>query len=244
QALGKLLAAEATGEPFHLLITDLMMPELDGMTLARIVKAEVSLTGTAMILLSSNGAPADRYGMRDAGFSACLSKPIKPSYLFNSIVTALGGVASRVKTVTSSSKTITSHLPAELKQRIRILVAEDNHVNQKLVVQLLAKFGLKADTVGNGQEVIHALEMIDYDLVLMDVNMPEMDGLEATMIIRDPASAVLNHAVPIVALTAHAMAGDREGFLAAGMDRYVAKPVRPDELLAAIERCLLSGVVA
>jgi CheY-like chemotaxis protein len=118
------------------------------------------------------------------------------------------------------------------------LVAEDNVVNQKVVLAILRKFGVRAEAVASGVEAVKALESLPYHLVLMDVQMPEMDGYEATQVIRDPRSAVLNHDVPIIALTAHAMQGDRERCLQMGMNDYLSKPIRPDELAMALERWL------
>ena len=125
--------------------------------------------------------------------------------------------------------------------RARILLAEDNAVNQQLALGILGKLGLRADAVSNGADALRALETSHYDLVLMDVQMPVLDGLEATRRIRDPASAVLNHALPVIAMTAHAMQGDREICLAAGMNDYLSKPVQPATLVAILEQWLDPG---
>jgi CheY-like chemotaxis protein len=124
------------------------------------------------------------------------------------------------------------------EKNIRILVAEDNPVNQTLALKLLEKLGYMAEAVDNGKKAVAALEKTDYDLVLMDVQMPEMDGLEATRTIRDPKSRVLNHEIPIVAFTAHAMKGDRERCLESGMDDYISKPVKPEHLAEIIAKNL------
>jgi CheY-like chemotaxis protein/HPt (histidine-containing phosphotransfer) domain-containing protein len=121
---------------------------------------------------------------------------------------------------------------------VRILLAEDNLTNQQVALGILKKLGLRADAVGNGAEAVRALETVPYDLVLMDVQMPEMDGLEATTRIRDPRSAVLHHGIPIIAMTAHAMQDDRDRCLKAGMDDYVTKPISPEALAAALDRWL------
>jgi CheY-like chemotaxis protein len=134
---------------------------------------------------------------------------------------------------------VTRHAVAEVAHHnARILLAEDNVINQKVAQSILSKLGSKADVVANGLEAVRALELINYDLVLMDCQMPEMDGFEATAAIRDPESKVLNHKVPVIAMTANAMKGDREACLDAGMDDYLSKPVKKDELAGILEKWL------
>jgi CheY-like chemotaxis protein/HPt (histidine-containing phosphotransfer) domain-containing protein len=173
--------------------------------------------------------------MQEIGFAAYLSKPVKRSQLYNSLVTVIGSSSSATEERPESI--VTRHSLVEGREgRIRILMAEDNVVNQKVALRILEKLGYRADAVANGREAVTTLESIPYDLVLMDVQMPEMDGFEATRVIRDPQSKVRNHQVPIIAMTAHAMKGDRERCLEAGMDDYVSKPINPKELLEAIQR--------
>jgi len=141
------------------------------------------------------------------------------------------------KTSELSSAIITRHTVAEAIDRgIRILLAEDNIINQKVAQSILGKLGCKADVVANGLEAVQALELIDYDIVLMDCQMPEMDGFQATTMIRNPESKVLNHKVPIIAMTANAMKGDRELCIDAGMDDYLSKPIKKDEVAAVLEK--------
>jgi CheY-like chemotaxis protein len=187
------------------------------------------------------GRRGDVSRIKELGFSAYLSKPVKQSQLYDCLVSVLG--QGKLPREVPSKEVITRHSVAETRRRkIRILVAEDNPVNQIVAVKCLEKFGYRADAVANGLEAIRALETTTYDLVLMDVQMPEMDGFEATKKIRDPSSAVRNHAIPIVAMTANAMKGDRERCLEVGMDDYVSKPVKSAELAEKIEKRLSSSV--
>jgi len=226
-------------EPFHLCIIDYMMPEKDGVALGKAIKSNPQLADTLLIMLSSRGMSEDEIKVKDIGFSAYITKPVKGSQLFDCLATVLGekrSAADRKK----PSRLVTRHvLSDEKKSKVRILLAEDNAVNQKLAMVHLKKFGYRADAVANGQEAVKALEMIDYHLVLMDMQMPEMDGFEATRIIRNPESSILNHNVPIIAMTARAMKGDRELCLEAGMDDYIPKPIDPKRMFDTIEKNLL-----
>jgi len=160
---------------------------------------------------------------------------VKQSQLSECLLTVLGAPAEA--TEERQAPLVTRHTLTEgRKQRTRILLAEDNPINQKVAQRILERLGYRVDAVADGAEAIHALEMTPYDLVLMDVQMPEMDGLEATRRIRNPASSVRDHQVPVLAITAHALKGDREQCLAAGMDDYVSKPVQPQELADVVEK--------
>ena len=224
QALERLHRAVAGGDPFRIALVDMQMPGMDGKTLGRKIKADPDLGDTLLVMITSVGQRGDAQQFREAGFSAYMTKPVKVSQLYDCLATVLG-VAS-VGSRQPSRPIITRHtLVEDRKRRVRILVAEDNVVNQKVAVRILEKLGYRADAVANGREAVTALEKIPYDLVLMDVQMPEMNGFEATRIIRGPGSKVLRHGIPIVAMTAHALKGDRERCLEAGMDDYVSKPV-------------------
>jgi len=237
EALCMLRQAAETGDPFHLVIVDHMMPEMDGEALGRAIKADPTLKDTVLVMLTSWGRRGDAARMKEIGFSAYLTKPVKHSQLFDCLVTVLGEGSGRGKE-DKKPPLVTRHTLAEAKRRVRILLVEDNIVNQKLAVRLLEKMGYRSDAVGNGREAVEALEMVPYDVVLMDVQMPEMDGYEATRVIRDPQSKVRNHEVPIIAMTAHAMKGDRERCLEAGMDDYISKPIQPQKLLEVIQTFL------
>ena len=228
-ALGTLRKAAAEGDPFHLLLTDALMPETDGFGLAQQLARDDRFGRLKMILLTSAGAPAVK-GRAAKGFAAKLAKPVKQSDLLDAIVTAFATpVSSRRQRGKDTPR------PAEQPNKpLRVLVAEDNPTNQALVAALLKQKGHRVTIVGNGRLAADRAVLETFDVVLMDVQMPEMGGLEATGLIRDHERTAGGH-VPIVALTARAMAGDREQCLAAGMDAYVSKPLRTEELFAAID---------
>jgi PAS domain S-box-containing protein len=237
QALDILHQALAEADPFRIALVDMQMPGMDGGTLGRKIKADPDLRLTHLIMLTSVGKRGDAAHLKEIGFAAYLNKPVKKSHLYDCLVTVMGIPSSLAKE--RSIPIITRHgLEEAKKRRVRILVAEDNVVNQKVALRILEKLGYRADAVANGQEAVTALEKIPYDLVLMDVQMPEMDGFEATGMIRDPASRVRNHDIPVVAMTAHAMKGDREKCLEAGMDDYVSKPVTALALNKTLEKHL------
>ncbi|MGV8118453.1 MAG: response regulator [Candidatus Xenobiia bacterium LiM19] len=230
QALVKFYQACETGDPFTMAFIDMQMPEMDGMTLALQIKNSTQLKDTTLLLLTSLDKKNDEAEIERL-FSAQLTKPIKQASLLNTILKVMG-----VKKATELSEdrdrkdTSSAIVPNKERERYRILLAEDNYVNQKVAMGLLQKLGFRADNVGNGKEAIRALGMIPYDLVLMDLQMPEMDGFETTAFIRDKDSKVINHNVPVIAITAHSMKGDRERCLKAGMNNYVSKPFRMDEI--------------
>jgi CheY-like chemotaxis protein/HPt (histidine-containing phosphotransfer) domain-containing protein len=234
-ALDALRRARDEGDPFRIVILDMMMPEMDGETLGATIKADPELADVALVMMTSMGSRGDAGRLEELGFAAYLTKPVKQSNLYDCLATVLDRVAEPLSG--STPRIITRHSLAEgQKRRTRILLAEDNAINRMVALKTLEKMGYRADAVENGAEAVAALTAQSYDLVLMDVQMPEMDGMEATRRIRDPRSAVRDHDVRIVALTAHAMAGDRDACLAAGMDDYLSKPIRPEELAAALAR--------
>ena len=221
---------EATGSrrAFHLVLTDALMPGVDGITLAEQIAEDERLSGVKVMLLTSAGSAGLR-GRRASLFEAVLVKPVKQSDLLDAIVTAFA------KPVVLRRQRAKRSLRAERSARaLRVLVAEDNPTNQKLVSALLDQKGHQVSIVSNGRLAVERAAAEPFDVILMDVQMPEMSGLEATAAIRERERAEGGH-VPIVALTARAMAGDREQCLAAGMDAYVSKPVRADELFSAID---------
>ena len=235
EALLALARARDAGDPFAAVILDMQMPGMDGEDLARAIKSDETLANTILVLMTSIGNRGDARHMADLGFAAYLVKPARQSDLFDCLATVLAGSAAAqpVRPI------VTRHAIREMRRgSLRILLAEDNITNQQVALGILKKLGIHADAVANGVEALSALESNPYDLVLMDVQMPMMDGLEATGHIRDPQSAVQNHGVPIIAMTAHAMQGDRERCLEAGMNDYVTKPVSPQALAEALARWL------
>jgi len=240
-ALQALARSLDENDPFRIAVIDMQMPGMDGEALGRTITADARLADTRMVVLTSLGTRGDGQHFASIGFAGYATKPIRHQELQAVLSLAL---AERDVTEPTPRPIATRHLAREtLKQLFagrtaRILLAEDNITNQKVALGILRTLGLKADAVANGAEAVKALETLPYDLVLMDVQMPEMDGLEATRHIRDPQSAVLNHRIPILAMTAHAMQGDRERCLEAGMNDYVAKPVAPQTLAEALDTWL------
>jgi PAS domain S-box-containing protein len=242
-ALAELERAAAAGEPFALVVLDAMMPEMDGFTLAERVRQSRALAGTVLIMLASGATPGEAARARERGIAVYLLKPAKQSELLDAILTGLHLAGPR------EAPAAPAPAPAP-GRRLRILLTEDNVINQKLAVALLQKQGHTVQVAGNGREALAALGMESpgsgaagasgdggaapaeppFDVVFMDVQMPEMDGFQATAHIRAAEAGTGRH-LPVIAMTAYAMKGDREKCLAAGMDAYVSKPIQPEELL-------------
>jgi CheY-like chemotaxis protein len=222
--------ARSGGAPFSLVLIDGHMPEMDGFMLAEQIQHDRQIAGATLVLLTSGGQPGDVARCRELGIPGYLMKPIKQSDLLRAItrVLQLAGPAEPEKPAPGAAAAGTRARP------LRLLLAEDNAVNQRLAVRLLEKRGHAVAVAGNGKEALALLEQQPFDLVLMDVEMPEMGGFEATAAIRDREKKTGAH-VPIVAMTAHALKGDRERCLAAGMDGYLAKPIQAHELWEVME---------
>jgi PAS domain S-box-containing protein len=237
KAIEMLRAALAQGDPFRIVLLDMQMPGMDGESLGKALKADPELRGTLLVMMTSMGKRGDTKRLEAIGFSAYLTKPVKQSQLFDCLATVLGAGDSSVKT--SKTGLVTRHTISEARlQKVRILVAEDNIINQQVALGVLGKLGFSAEAVADGREAIQALEMIPYDIVFMDVQMPVMDGFEATRAIRSGKTKVPNRRIPIIAMTAHSMTGDRELCLKAGMDDYISKPIAPQALAEAIKKWL------
>jgi two-component system sensor histidine kinase/response regulator len=226
-ALAQLTGAREAGEPYGLILTDMHMPKMDGFTLIERIRQRPELSTATIMMLTSAGHRGDAARCQELGVAAYLLKPIRQSELREAIARVLGAREQdgAIPLITRFSLQDAREPSAFL----RVLLAEDNLVNQRLAVRLLEKRGHRVVVASNGREALEALEKDSFDLVFMDVQMPEMDGLEATAAIRERETRSGLHQ-PIIALTAHAMKGDREKCLAGGMDGYLTKPIRPQEL--------------
>ncbi len=225
KAMTALSEAQGLGRNYPLILLDAQMPEMDGFALAECIKRNPEWGAATIMMLSSAGQRGDAKRCRELGVAAYLTKPVRQGELLDAVLTALGTKPIRE----APPPLVTRHSLRENSKHLRILLVEDNAVNQMLAVRLLEKRGHKVIVAGNGKEALAALEKDSFDLVLMDVQMPEMDGFEATAVIREKEKTSGNH-LPVIAMTAHAMAGDRERCLEAGMDDYITKPIRPEEL--------------
>ena len=230
EALDVLRRAAASGDPYRIAILDMQMPGMDGLMLAREIKSDPAIAGTRLLMMTSLGR-RDEASMHEAGVRFCLTKPVKQSQLFDTLMLVADSLG---EPVLHQRPAQVAPMQPSAGERLRILVAEDNIVNQRVALRQLQLLGYTADAVANGQEVLEALERIRYDAVLMDCQMPELDGFEATKEIRRREGDSM-HTV-IIAMTANALEGDRERCLAAGMDDYISKPVKPESLVAALER--------
>jgi two-component system sensor histidine kinase/response regulator len=225
-ALARLQAAQRAGTPYALALLDMHMPGMDGLTLAHRIKADPALRDVRLVMVSSLGQRGQAQEARDAGIAAYLTKPVRRVHLYDTIATVLG-----LQHAPHAPALVTRHRLAEAQaqRRCKVLLAEDNVVNQKVAARMLEKLGCRVDVVTNGVEALAAHASGTYDLIFMDGQMPEMDGYAATAAIRAREAQTGRH-IPIIAMTANAMQGDREACLAAGMDDYMSKPVKSEAL--------------
>jgi len=231
-ALATLEKSMRTDQPFAVVLLDGHMPDMDGFAVAERISEDRRYAGTKLVMLTSAGQPEDVARCRKLGISAYLTKPIKQSELFDVIVSAIG---QPVNERASTPKRRKRSRPA--LRKLQVLVAEDNQVNQLVATRIFEKLGHQVIVVNNGREALAAVHAGKFDLIAMDVQMPEMDGLDATRAIRAVERAAGTH-IPIIAMTAHAMKGDRERCLAAGMDGYTSKPIRIRDLEQAIAQLI------
>jgi CheY-like chemotaxis protein/HPt (histidine-containing phosphotransfer) domain-containing protein len=237
-ALRALYQALDEKDPFRIAVIDMQMPGMDGETLGQAIKADPLLADTRMVMLTSLGIRGDARRFEEIGFAAYATKPIRHQELkgvLSLVLTERTGMTPRPIATRYTAREMRTEF---IGSKARILLVEDNITNQQVALGILKKLGLRADAVANGAEALKALELLPYDLVLMDVQMPVMDGFEATRRIRNPQSPVKDHRIPIIAMTAHAIQGDREKCMEAGMDDYVSKPVSPQSLVEILVKWL------
>ncbi len=239
-ALAHMEAARRAGHPYPIVLLDALMPKVDGFQVVECIHSDPGLAGAVIMMISAGRRLVDSARCRELGVKHCLTKPVGQSELLDAIFSALGLVAIEERMLEASAP-----VPEKTKGRpLNILLAEDNPVNQKLATRLLEKAGHRVTLATTGREAVTAWENAGpaaFDLLLMDIQMPEMDGMEATNSIRRSENNS-GSSIPIIAMTAHAIRGDKERYLAGGMDGYVSKPISPAELFAEIERCVLGTV--
>jgi two-component system sensor histidine kinase/response regulator len=241
QALSMMRDAAGTGKPYTLALLDFQMPEMDGLELAHAIKSDPMISATRSVILTSHGQLLRPAELQKFGLDSCVIKPVKQSRLFECITDAVNRATDQTSLPKElSADSIPLGTPAA-RAKIRILLAEDNKTNQMVAMAQLQKLGYKAEAVTNGFEVVKALEQAFYEVILMDCQMPEMDGYEATRTIRKLERALDGSChwkapIYIIALKAHAMQDEREKCLAAGMDDYLTKPVRTSDLNAVLEK--------
>jgi CheY-like chemotaxis protein/HPt (histidine-containing phosphotransfer) domain-containing protein len=237
-ALHALYQAIESQLPYQIALVDMQMPIMDGETLGRTIRSDNKLNDTHLVMMSSVGKRGDARRYQSIGFKAFLAKPVRQAELYEILITTLSGTTSFYE----KRSFIDNQTAASMRRdNVHILLAEDNITNQQVALGILRKLELRAEAVANGVEAVNALESIPYDLVFMDVQMPVMNGFEATRMIRDPNSRALHHNVPIIAMTAHAMEGDREKCLEAGMNDYIPKPVSAQALAEMLIKWLPSA---
>ncbi len=234
-----LLHASCNGEPFHMALLDHEMPGMNGLELGQNIKSNPLISKTLLVMVTSLGQRGDAAILKQIGFVGYMTKPVRHTLMKDCIALALGRAQQGIWSSSEAAELITRHTIAESKKKpVRILLAEDNVINQKIVQRMLISLGYKADVVANGHEAVNALKLIDYDLVLMDCAMPEMHGYEATAIIRNSDFSTLKNNIPIIALTVNATTGDLNMCFGVGMNDYLAKPVIKTELTVMVEKWL------
>ena len=244
EALELLRQQAAAADPFALAILDMQMPGMDGLSLARAIKADPVMAETRLLLMTSLGARGDTALLRAAGVGAFLVKPVKQAHLADCLVSVLTATApneTRFWQQRRENATTATREPSRTDVSLRILVAEDNAINQKVAIGLLEKLGCRAVAVANGLEVLQALELVPYDVIFMDCQLPELDGFKTTMEIRQREAGQGNGArkrAYIIAMTSYAVSGAREKCLAAGMNDYISKPVQLDALDKVLQRAI------
>jgi signal transduction histidine kinase/DNA-binding response OmpR family regulator len=237
EALDKLHAAAASRQPFDAALVDYMMPGMDGDRLGKRIKYDPAIKRTALIMLTSRGLRGDSRRMREIGFVGYLTKPVKRRYLLDCLLKVLCILPDAVDGAEPQPMVTRHTIKEDAAASARLLIVEDNPVNQKVALLMIKKLGYRADVANNGKEAVAAVKRQRYDLIFMDQQMPEMDGLEATRIIRS-ASDGLDGNLPIIAMTANALKGDRQICIDAGMNDYLSKPVNADKIKTMLDKWL------
>ncbi|MFA6224110.1 MAG: response regulator [Desulfomonilaceae bacterium] len=234
-ALIKLRHASLTGDPYEIVLLDMQMPGMDGETLGEIIKGDPDLSDLILIMMTSLSRRGDAKRLQEKGFAGYLTKPVRQAQLYDCLVMSLGQACGPISG--ENRRIVTRHTIAEARRkRLRVLVVEDNYTNQKLALSVLEKMGHDAQCANDGGQALDILKKEKFDIVLMDVQMPIMDGLQATRIIRESVDEILDPDARIIAMTAHAMKGDRERCIEAGMNDYISKPVQARDLAEILER--------
>jgi len=241
QALKAMRTAQFSRDPYQIVIADYQMPGMDGAMLAAAIRADPAIRDAVVVMLTSVGGRNEVKCMEGASVEACLVKPVRHSQLLNTLVSAWSKQIEKVSTGRSKARNLgpVSHAKPTFAGMfagwlLRVLVVEDNVVNQKVAVQMLERLGLRVDVAANGREAVELLEMLPYDLVFMDCQMPEMNGYEATAEFRRREGP--DRRVAIIAMTAEVMAGSRERCIEAGMDDFIAKPVKVEDLIGGLRK--------
>ncbi|MCK5668024.1 MAG: response regulator, partial [Gammaproteobacteria bacterium] len=211
--------AVANDKPYTMVMIDMQLPGMGGIELGDVIRCDQQLSATRLVLLTSQGLRGDARKVHEHGFAAYLTKPIHQSELYNALLQVAGIQEEKSYDDLITCYTVPKQLP---NFQAQVLVVDDNSTNQAVARGMLAKYGIEADIANNGQEALEQLTKIAYDLVFMDCQMPIMDGYKATQSIRDPLSSVQNHSIPVIAMTANAMQGDREKCMASGMDDFIS----------------------
>lgn len=232
KAVEMLKQAAAENNKFQLILMDIQMPDMDGFETVRRIRNDETIKDSPVIVVTSAGVKGDGQRCRDLGIAAYLRKPVPFTEMLETLLIVMGHVVRKNK----DFKLITRYSLRENRNKINILVVEDNLINQKLIVRILQKKGYLVDTADDGKEAVKKLSYSNYDLVLMDIQMPKMDGIKATELIRKKEKNENAKMTPIIALTAHAMKGDKERFLKAGMNSYISKPIKQNQLMETIEK--------
>jgi two-component system, sensor histidine kinase and response regulator len=248
EALKMMRAAASEGRPYGLALLDFQMPEMDGLGLARAIKSDSVIGLTRLVMLTSRGQILSPAELQEFGIDACVIEPAKQSRLFDCITNAvdrMAGPTSPAVTVSPRRASVPLGVPL-LRMKARVFIADDNRTNCTVALGQVRELGYAAEAVADGSEVIRALAQFSYDVILMDCQMPDLDGYEATKLIRRREQGLDGRCpwkapVHIIAMTAHALAGEREKCLAAGMDDYISKPVRIHELKVVLERSCGAG---